>query len=99
LRLRADPIDLRRDGTFANFLLPDLGSYDPRQCVSDWRLTRSVTRYSRYGSELEEADIRDVRSAGLYGHRSALPIALALHAGMQEIGFEGFEEYRPGQVV
>ena len=61
-----------------------------------WRKLGEVTWFDEYGKALESKDQINVHSAILYGYNHELgiiPVAQAINARQQEIGFDGFEDY------
>jgi hypothetical protein len=91
--------DLRRDGTFDNVALFNWSDDLPLTCATQWRKTQDATRYSTYGYVTERQDVLGVKTASLYSYRSAVNVAHGTNAAYSEIGFEGFEEYKPNQPV
>lgn len=59
-----------------------------------WRVSNEISQYGKNGSEVENRDILGKNSAVLYGYKDNLAIAVAANAQQNEIGFEGFEEFR-----
>lgn len=95
-RRQSPALDTRRDGTFDAVLFEGDGQYEP-SCEIPWRWTREAMRYSPAGWVVEERSALGVPSASLYGSRGSLPIAVAVNANQDEIGFEGFEDYAADQ--
>ncbi|MCE3297030.1 MAG: hypothetical protein K0R65_2744 [Crocinitomicaceae bacterium] len=61
-----------------------------------WRKLGEVTLFDPYGNPLESRDQVDVFSSVLYGYNSTfnlVPVASAINARMQDIAFDGFEDY------
>jgi hypothetical protein len=62
--------------------------------LNRWRISSEIGQYGKNGSEIETRDILGKYSAVLYGYKDNLPVAVAANAQQNEIGFEGFEEFR-----
>ena len=60
----------------------------------NWTFASQVTTYSPYGAELENKDALDRYSAAQYGYYYTLPIAVASNSQYQEMGYDGFEDYK-----
>jgi hypothetical protein len=61
-----------------------------------WRKSGTVTAYDPYGAPLESKDQINVKAAVLYGYNNMFnlaPVAQAMNARQQDIGFDGFEDY------
>jgi hypothetical protein len=63
---------------------------------TEWTYASSVTKMSPYGAELENKDALERYSAAQYGYQYKLPMAVASNSKYEQIGFEGFEEFRTG---
>lgn len=58
-----------------------------------WTFTSQVTQYNPYGFELENKDALNRYSSAIYGYNMSLPIAVGSNAQLQEIAYDGFEDY------
>jgi hypothetical protein len=63
---------------------------------TNWTYASSVTKMSPYGAELENKDALDRYSSAQYGYNYTLPMAVASNAKYEQIGYDGFEEFRTG---
>ncbi|MEZ0130472.1 hypothetical protein AB9T88_12195, partial [Flavobacterium sp. LBUM151] len=84
----------RKTGYFISFnpfyqLNADVWSKD----LTNWTFASEVTKYSPYGTELENKDALDRYSSAQYGYNYTLPIAVASNAKYSEIGFDGFDGF------
>ncbi len=59
---------------------------------TEWKRTRTVTKWSPNGKEVENRDATGNYSTALYGYNEALPIAVASNAKQGEVLAEGFED-------
>lgn len=62
--------------------------HDPK-----WRSTRTITKYSPNGREVENKDAIGNFSTAVYGYNEQLPVAIAANAKQGEILGDGFEDY------
>jgi hypothetical protein len=89
---------LRTQGVYERFSSmwnsPVTGSNIWEQTIGDnWKYTSEVANYSPYGQPIEEVNIANIYSSGLYGYNHSLPVAVAANAQRREIVFDGFEDY------
>lgn len=70
-----------------NYLLRNYGANNV------WVWTGTVTQFNRKGYEIENKDPLGRYNSGLYGYNQHLPIAVANNARLNEILFDGFEDY------
>ena len=102
-------INLANDGYYNDFPLFDFKNpffykkeygleTSVQNSINKWRVTSEITQYGKNGSEIETKDILGKYSSVLYGYKDNLEIAVAGNAQQNEIGFEGFEEFRSNQV-
>lgn len=64
--------------------------------LQNWRESSKVVRYNGFGVPVETNNQLDVRSAVLYGYNNELnilPVASAQNAMVQQIAYDGFEDY------
>ncbi len=89
----------RKDGYYTGFsqLFSAAGgndwSFNPGSGVNKWVSSVQTTRYNQLGVEIETKDALGRYSSALYGYNDALPVAVAANARLQEIAFDGFEDY------
>jgi hypothetical protein len=98
-RNQSQNVELRTDGTMDQVRLFDWLNDPSRQCPSKWRMQSEITSYSPAGFEIEARNALDIYSASLYGSQGSVPIAVAVNATNDEIGFEGFEEFTAGDKI
>ena len=65
----------------------------------NWKLVRTITKWSPYGTEVENVDATNNYSTALFGYNEDLPVAVASNAKQGEILSEGFEDYKMLHVV
>ncbi len=70
-----------------------LSSSDP-----NWRVARSITKWSPFGKEVENVDAIGNYSTAVYGYNEDLPVAVASNAQQGEVIGDGFEDYGVLQV-
>lgn len=96
--------NIRKDGTLASkdFMTGTPIAFQPfwkltaGNFVKDptyWTYTSEVTKYSPYGPELENVDALGRYSSAIYGYNESLPLAVGSNARLQEIAYDGFEDY------
>ncbi|WDF64546.1 PKD-like domain-containing protein [Flavobacterium sp. KACC 22763] len=84
----------RNTGYFASFNpFYQLSSGTWHKDVTNWTFASEVTKYSPYGTELENKDALERYSSAQYGYNYTLPVAVVSNAKYGEIGFDGFEDY------
>lgn len=90
-RLSSSSVDLSIDGTYdlEMFRWPE-AEYD---AVPGWINTRKVTKYSRYGFELENQDVLGNYSSAVYDYGGQLPAATGVNMKSNEFAFTSFETY------
>jgi hypothetical protein len=98
VNINAD-VNIKTDGTVDNFSLFNWSSALNGGCTPAWRKVNTITQYSPFSYELENKDILNLYSSALYGYRGDLTTAVAANAQLNEIGFDGFEEYTPAQPI
>lgn len=94
---------IRFDGTYAEYT--PYYSYDATTGVQKWKAISTLGKwrrlgesrlYNEYGVPQEGVDQLDIPSAVVYGYSNKLelmPVAQAVNAHKQDIGFDGFEDY------
>ncbi|MDX2172814.1 MAG: hypothetical protein SFY56_06820 [Bacteroidota bacterium] len=95
--------DTRNDGYFTTYA----SLYSPAGSNLDWTFstgssagnnkwvnTVETTKYNQFGTEIETKDALGRYSSALYGYNESYPIATAANAQLQEIAFDGFEDYQ-----
>ncbi len=96
-----------KEGVFKNYNLYSLNFYD--ECIRfpynyfqpdinftidpNWKLLRTITKWSPFGVEIENRDATGNYSTAVFGHNEDLPVAVATNARQGEIIAEGFEDY------
>jgi hypothetical protein len=60
---------------------------------SNWVNSAQTTKYNQQGVEIESQNALGKYSAALYGYNDALPVAVADNAPLNEIAYDGFEDY------
>ena len=58
-----------------------------------WTFTSEVTKYSPFGMELENRDALSRYSSAVYGYNESLPLAVASNSRLQDVAYDGFEDY------
>lgn len=61
--------------------------------TSKWVKSGQSTLYDQFGTEIERVDALGRYTSALYGYNDAMPIAIASNARLQEIAYDGFEDY------
>ena len=59
----------------------------------NWHISRTVSKYSPYGKEVENIDAVGNYSTAVFGYNQELPVAVASNAKQGDILTEGFEDY------
>lgn len=92
-------MDIRKDGYFTSFTQlysPNSGNdwtTNFGSGVNKWVNTVESTKYNQYGTEIETKDALGRYSSALYGYDDQYAIAVASNAQLQQIGYDGFEDY------
>lgn len=60
---------------------------------TNWTFVAEVSKYSRYGFELENKDALKRYSAAQYGYNNTFPMAVGANTEYRQIGYDGFEDY------
>lgn len=71
---------------------PDYSATD----TENWLQTSEVTKYDEKGRPVESQDALGIYSSVLFGYNEqsqSLPVAVAANARLQDIAFDGFEDY------
>jgi hypothetical protein len=68
-----------------NYMVP---VYDP-----NWRIARTISKWSPNGKEVENIDAVGNYSSSVYGYNQDLPVAVASNAAEGEVLADGFEDY------
>lgn len=96
--------DIRNDGYIEDFQPfyrhPTTMGQDWSKNTTNWTYTSEVTKINPYGVEVENKDALNRYSAAQYGTcgLKLFPLAVASNARLQEIGYDGFEDYTcPGE--
>lgn len=92
-------LDVRKDGyikTYTPFYNVPGGSGVWTKSTTGWTFTSEISKMTPNGVEVENRDALNRYSSALYGYNESLPIAVASNAQLQEIGFDGFEDYGYG---
>jgi hypothetical protein len=91
----------RRKAGFFNKFSPfyKLKSPDWYIDMTGWTFASQITMVSPYGVELENMDALKRYSSAQYGYRYTLPMAVVSNAKYREIGFDGFEDYDPMNIL
>jgi len=58
-----------------------------------WQETAEITKFSPFGEELERKDPLGIYSSALYAFNNKLPVAVSTNARINEIAYDGFEDY------
>ncbi len=58
-----------------------------------WTYTSEITKHTPNGVEVENRDALGRYSSALYGYNASLPVAVASNARLQEIAYDGVEDY------
>jgi hypothetical protein len=92
-------MDIRNDGTIREYYpfydIPASGSTWTVTVANSnrWTYTSEVTKNTPLGMEVENKDALGRYSSALYGYNGTLPVAVASNAQLQEIAYDGFEDY------
>ncbi|MDY8138480.1 hypothetical protein [Aquimarina sp. 2201CG5-10] len=70
-----------------------------KKTKENWTFASQVSKYSPYGAELENKDALDRYSAAQYGYEYTLPVAVGSNTEYREMGYDGFEDYKPSDVI
>ena len=96
--------DIRNDGYIGDFQPfyrhPIATGQDWGKNTTNWTYTSEVTKINPLGVEVENKDALNRYSSAQYGTcgMSLLPLAVASNARLQEMGYDGFEDYTcPGE--
>ncbi len=98
-------LDIRNDGTIREYYpfydIPASGGPWTVTVANKnrWTYTSEVTKTTPRGMEVENKDALGRYSSALYGYNSTLPVAVASNAQLQEIAYDGFEDYGFSPVV
>ena len=92
---------IRFDGTYSEYtpyysLDGSTLKWKPLAALGKWRRLGEGRLYNEYGTPQESVDQLNIPSAVIYGYSNRLellPVAQAVNAHKQEIGFDGFEDY------
>lgn len=71
----------------SNYVKPDF------TINANWRVARTVSKWSPVGKELENVDAVGNFSSAVYGYNEELPVAVASNARQGEVLTDGFEDY------
>lgn len=91
-------LDIRGDGCIASYSafyqIPTSANGSKwTKKDSSWTFTSEISKMTPNGVEVENRDALNRYSSALYGYNESLPIAVASNAQLQEIAFDGFEDY------
>lgn len=87
-------LDIRKDGYITSYTpFYTLSSGAWVKTPSNWTYTSEISKMTPNGVEVENKDALNRYSSALYGYRESLPLAVASNAQLQEIAFDGFEDY------
>lgn len=98
-------MDIRNDGTIREYYpfydIPASGGTWTVTVANKnrWTYTSEVTKITPLGMEVENKDALGRYSSALYGYNSTLPVAVASNAQLQEIAYDGFEDYNFSAVL
>jgi hypothetical protein len=98
-------MDIRSDGTIREYYpfydIPASGGTWTVTVANKnrWTYTSEVTKITPLGMEVENKDALGRYSSALYGYNSTLPVAVASNAQLQEIAYDGFEDYNFSAVL
>ncbi|MCT4579996.1 MAG: hypothetical protein N4A35_01150 [Flavobacteriales bacterium] len=92
-------VKLAEDGTFDDVTMFNWGFSHLGSCFENWKMGNEITKVSPYALKLENKDVLGRYSAALYGYGGRQSTAVAANAKYNEIGFEGFEEYKENQNI
>jgi hypothetical protein len=85
---------VRKDGVFEQFT--PFWHKNANGWLGDptgWTFSSEVTKFNPYGQELESHDALNRYSSATYGYNFRIPTAMGVNSMLQEIGFDGFEDY------
>ncbi len=87
-------LDIRKDGYLTNYsAFYGLTGGSWVKNATNWTYTSEISKHTPNGVEVENKDALNRYSSALYGYNESLPIAVASNAKLQEIAFDGFEDY------
>ena len=90
-------VDIRKDGQITSYFsfYKFSGNGMTRDLANQnyWTYTSEISKMTPNGVEVENKDALSRYSSALYGYNESLPIAVSSNAQLQEIGFDGFEDY------
>lgn len=94
--------DIRKDGYFTDPSSPATAYYTPFwvdsagykiRSSTNWTFTNEITKYNSNGAELENKDALGRYSSAVYGYNQTVPILVASNAKLNEVAYDGFEDY------
>lgn len=90
-------VDIRKDGYITSYYsfykFSGNGMTQDLLNQSYWTYTSEISKMTPNGVEVENKDALTRYSSALYGYNESLPIAVSSNAQLQEIGYDGFEDY------
>lgn len=98
VRQQHAPVQLQHDGIFDEFIQFDWTKPNGGFCAN-WVMEKKVTSYSPFDFAIQQNNMLDIPTASIFGHKSAMNIAVANVCTYNELGFEGFEEFYTNQRV
>lgn len=94
--LPSNNLNIRDDGYIVSYTpfynLPSGGGVWTKN-TTNWTFTSEISKMTPNGVEVENKDALNRYSSALYGYNESLPIAVSSNAQLQEIAFDGFEDY------
>ena len=92
-------VDIRHDGAIKDYkpfydIPVSGGTWSVTTAnINRWTYTSEITKHTPNGVEVENRDALGRYSSALYGYNASLPVAVASNAQLQEIAFDGVEDY------
>jgi hypothetical protein len=97
------PTDIRRSGAYSSFAPFWTWVYNPAAAKNmlaanttdpRWVTTEDITKYNQRGSDVESKNALNLYTAAQFGYLQSVPVAIANNARYNEIGYDGFEDYK-----
>jgi hypothetical protein len=88
-------VDIRKDGYIMNYtpFYTHASGADWTINTNNWTYTSEISKHTPNGVEVENKDALYRFSSALYGYNESLPLAVASNAQLQEVAYDGFEDY------
>jgi len=90
-------VNLSQDGIMENVTMFNWQVLDFEKYDSKWFASGEVSKYNKFGYEIENINKLGVYSSALYGYNNAFVIGVGANSNYYEIGVEDFERFKVGQ--